>query len=141
MLSIDEQLRRGALVCPRSHQRLSRRGGSLETPDGAHSYPLRQGVPVLLRDPGRVAEDLAADRGAMVAEYEQARRPSFLQRLYRRAMTSIGDFRSTSSRLAFQSLFEGLPADALCLSIGGGPGRRISGSLSEFHPDRAPSPF
>ncbi|HVT59016.1 MAG TPA: methyltransferase domain-containing protein [Thermoanaerobaculia bacterium] len=46
-----------------------------------------------------------------------------LRALYRHLLASPGDMRTRASRRAFESLFETLPPDALCLSIGGGPVR------------------
>lgn len=51
------------------------------------------------------------------AEYEKQQPQSWLQRLRAK------DYRTRESVLAFGSLFENLPPEGICLSIGGGPGR------------------
>ncbi len=58
----------------------------------------------------------------MVREYE-APPPGRLRGLYRRLLAAPGDQRTRASHRAFEGLFKDLPADALCLSIGGGPQR------------------
>lgn len=59
----------------------------------------------------------------MVWEYEGPP-PRRLRGLYQRLLAAPGDQRTRASQRAFEGLFTDLPADALCLSIGGGP-RRI----------------
>lgn len=121
MLSILDQILSGRLVCPKTHRRLIVSGDVLTTEDGSCSYPLIGGAPVLLPDPQRVAGYLAAESGRMVEEYERS--PGLLQTAFRRMIQAVGDLRSEESQEAFRASLAGLPAEALCVSVGGGPAR------------------
>jgi uncharacterized protein YbaR (Trm112 family) len=123
MLDLDTQIALKRLVSPGARVPLAHAGRSLRTVDGRRDYPIVSGVPILLTDPSRMTAALEAQRGAMLREYE-APLPGRLRGLYRRLMAAPGDQRTRASHRAFESLFGDLPADALCLSIGGGP-RRI----------------
>ena len=48
MLSIERQLARGALVCPKTREELVEKDGVLTTSDGLNSYLIKDGVPILL---------------------------------------------------------------------------------------------
>jgi SAM-dependent methyltransferase/uncharacterized protein YbaR (Trm112 family) len=123
MLDFGRQLALGKLVCPRTRVPLVLDGGaSLRTLDGKCSYPIVRGVPILLTDPRRTAAALAVQDGAMVREYS-APPPGGLRGFYRRLIMAPGDQRTRASHRAFEALFDSLPAEALCLSIGGGPTR------------------
>jgi SAM-dependent methyltransferase len=123
MLSLAEQLSRGYLVCPATRAPLvEAQGTGLQTQDGSHRYSTVGGVPILLADPAVAEGYLAQQSGAMVAEYSRTRR-SRARELYDRLTGAVGDLRAPASDAAFRSIFEGLPSDALCLSIGGGPMR------------------
>jgi SAM-dependent methyltransferase/uncharacterized protein YbaR (Trm112 family) len=127
--SIDEQLRRGALVCPRTLQPLLREGDRLRTQDGGATYGTVDGVPVLLPDADRGGASPLGGDDAMVKEYgEQSRLAALPQRPMTKRVSHWLNARAAASRTAgvqeaFQELFHGLAPSALCLSIGGGPTR------------------
>jgi len=123
MLDLDTQVAQQRLVAPATRVPLTHEGRSLRTVDGQAIYPVVAGVPILLTDPSRIAGLLEAQEGAMVREYE-APPSGRLRELYRRLAAAPGDQRTLASHRAFEGLFADLSADALCLSIGGGP-RRI----------------
>jgi SAM-dependent methyltransferase len=127
MLDLDTQIALKRLVSPGTRVPLTHEGRSLRTVDGRQVYPVVSGVPILLADPSRITALLAAQDGAMVREYE-APPPGRLRGLYQRLVAAPGDQRTRASHRAFEGLFSDLPADALCLSIGGGP-RRIRPEL------------
>jgi SAM-dependent methyltransferase len=125
--SIDEQLRRGVLVCPRTLRPLLREGDHLRTQDDCATYRIVDGVPVLLADadPGGVSP--FGEGAAMVREYQessrlaaQPRRP-MAKRVALWLNTRAAASRTAEVERAFHELFRGLDASALCLSIGGGP--------------------
>lgn len=121
MLSIRDQVLSGRLVCPKTHRPLVLSGELLTTEDGSRSYPLVNGAPVLLPDTQRVSAYLAEDSGRMVEEYEGS--PGLLRSAFRRVTQAFGDMRTEESEAAFRSSLAGLPDDALCVSVGGGPAR------------------
>jgi SAM-dependent methyltransferase len=121
MLSLQGQIQSGRLVCPKTHRPLSWQGDRLVTPGGEISYPLLNGVPILLASPEVIAGYLARQSGIMVTEYSQPRRP--FRRAYDRLSAAIGDLRTPQSETAFRSSLDDLPSDALCVSVGGGPVR------------------
>ncbi len=127
--SIDEQLRRGALVCPRTLQPLLREGDRLRTQDGGATYRTVDGVPILLPDGDRGGASPRGRDDAMAKEYDELSRLAALpQRPIRKRVSRWLNDRAAASRTAgvqgaFHELFAGLDAGALCLSIGGGPKR------------------
>ncbi|HEV7783705.1 MAG TPA: hypothetical protein VGQ28_00125, partial [Thermoanaerobaculia bacterium] len=106
MLSLRDQVLSGRLVCPKTHRRLVLSGDSLTTEDGGCSYPLVNGVPVLLPDPERVSSYLAEDAGRMAEEYESP--PGLLQSAFRRVTQAVGDMRTAESDEAFRASLAGL---------------------------------
>lgn len=127
MLSLDEQLRRGALACPVTGSPLRRAAeGSLVSPEG-RSYRLAGSVPILLADEPEIEKSLADAGGAMVREYTgsnagpagtTSRLSSFNHLLH---VSEI--VRSDAANAAFAVVVGAQPDDALVLSIGGGPRR------------------
>jgi len=120
MLSIRDQILSRRLVCPRTYSPLGLSGDILTAENGG-SYPLINGIPILLPDPQRVAMYLAEESGRMAEEYERS--PGFLQSAFRRVTQAFGDMRTEASEVAFRSSLADLPEDALCVSVGGGPAR------------------
>jgi SAM-dependent methyltransferase len=121
VLSIRDQVLSGRLVCPKTHQPLVFSGEILTSEDGSCSYPLVHRAPVLLPNPERVSGYLAEESGRMVEEYERS--PGLLQSAFRRMTQAVGDMRTEESEEAFRASLAGLPDDALCVSVGGGPAR------------------
>ena len=68
MLDVEEQVRRGNLVCPETHQKLVYSEGYLVTVDGRKRYPVVEGVPIFLPEAQR-KEMLAQHDGSMHHEY------------------------------------------------------------------------
>jgi len=132
MQDVLAQIKSGALVCPRSGQTLvmDEAQAHLVTPDGCSRYLLLNGtVPILLVDE-EAMRDYAGDSARMTAEYAQekpALRRSLLLRLLRRLVyrggePQVSDYRTQASVDAADRVLTGTPADAICLSVGGGPG-------------------
>jgi SAM-dependent methyltransferase len=124
MLTIEEQVESGKLVCPKTHQCLVVRGSYLQTADGQFCYPLVNGVPILL-DEEKQRKYLAEEDGAMEQTYENMNKPasfraSLLYRIDKLAERG-GDYRSSKSREAFETIAEQQGPGDLFLSVGGGP--------------------
>ncbi len=126
------------MVCPHSRQRLVADGDALVTEDRRHRYPLLDGVPILLKDPGRVAEYRQGPGEGMFAEYEEPEGGVRLKRILARLARLGGDHRSATSKDAFEAAIASQPAGTLCLSIGGGP-TRAHPNLVNLNLDRFPN--
>lgn len=126
MMDVFRQIEEGRLVCPVTFQRLEIDSSRqwVRTVDGTRSYPLVQGlVPVMQPDPEAFADYLTAS-DKMTAEYcAQPPRFSLEVLLNKVQKLLIPDYRKRSSVAAVERIFGRQPSDALCLSIGGGPGR------------------
>lgn len=127
MLSLDEQLRRGALACPVTGSPLRRASESSLVSTEGRSYRLGGSVPILLADEPEIEKSLADAGGAMVEEYtgsaagpagRASRLSSFNHLLH---VSEI--VRSDAANAAFAAVVGAQPEDALVLSIGGGPRR------------------
>jgi SAM-dependent methyltransferase len=122
MMTLEEQILTRKLACPVTRQALhfGADGKSLVTSDGKSKYPLRNGrVPILLQNPETV-QAYAQSSERMNKEYDARALRSFQNRL---RAGLISDYRSRKSRDAFSRVFDHQPAEALCLSVGGGPRR------------------
>jgi len=117
--SLESQIAEGRLVCPKTRQPLRLAGDRLVTENGGISYPLIAGVPILL-SAERSAAYLSGQDASMASEYERSR-PGALRSLLRSIESAVGDQRTAGSQRAFAAIFENLPPEALCLSVGGGP--------------------
>jgi SAM-dependent methyltransferase len=118
--SLGSQIADRRLVCPKTRQPLILTGDHLVTEDGELSYPLIDGAPILL-NAERSAAYLSRQGASMASEYERERGP--LRSLFRSLEDVVGDQRTVGSQRAFEAIFENLPENSLCLSIGGGPVR------------------
>ena len=124
-MDIIAQIERGILICPQTRQPLyiSSDRRWLATMDNTRRYRFLDGkTPILLADQ-KWAEEYASSSKKMNEAYSpdgMAKRNSLFHRL-RCQLTS--DYRTESSKQALVGLFRGLSADALCISIGGGPTR------------------
>jgi uncharacterized protein YbaR (Trm112 family) len=121
VLSVDQQIERGALVCPTTGERLVERNGRLTTPDGRHSYRIEGGVPILL--PTRDLADEKPDRPVEAAPGVAPRRLTKLQTAVDRLFNSAGDQRSEASLSAWRAFISHVGENDLCVSVGGGPSR------------------
>jgi len=144
MQDVLTQIQSGALVCPQSRQTLAVDAARtrLVTSDGRYSYPLLgETVPILLVDEEAMGE-YAAGSARMTAEYAEdkpAPRRSLPLRILRRLVylrgePQVSDYRTQASIDACARVLSGQPGDAVCLSVGGGPGR-----CGDFH-QRQPRP-
>lgn len=127
MLTVNQQIESGALVCPSTHQRLIVKGDRLETEDGKISYPLINGVPILFTDTARQENYLSQEKGAMAKEYAQVgnKRLKTKKSLKTKLINLLSnDYRNHKSINSFQKTISQQGEDALCLSIGGGPARQ-----------------
>jgi SAM-dependent methyltransferase len=122
VLSITEQIAQGRLVCPVSHQRLLAANEALVTLDGERTYPVRDGVPILIADPARQAGYRQEAAGQMYEEY-LSRRPATIKQTFARLIRPGSDYRSVAAEKAFLAITAAQPPSSLCLSIGGGPTR------------------
>lgn len=125
MLSLEEQLRRRALACPVTREPLSRSAeGLLVSPQG-RSYRLAGSVPILLANEAETEKALADCGATMAQEYSEtsaAPKKPLLPDL--RSWLHVTEaVRSEEARAAFAEVVDSQPADALILSIGGGPRR------------------
>ncbi len=118
MLSVKAQIAAGKLVCPVSRQVLVEKNGRLHTPDNQYSYPLINGVPILLPEEKQAAY-LAQAQGSMAKEYARPPRPSRLRQWFAGFINK--DYRSQESMQAFHEAIDRQPDDALCVAVGGGP--------------------
>lgn len=133
MQNVLAQIQSGVLVCPQSGQTLALDDTQehLVTPDGCYAYPmLDKTVPVLLAD-AALMQEYAGGSAQMTREY-QADKPvrhrslplRILRTLvYRRGEPQVSDYRTQASIDACDQVVNGHPDEAICLSIGGGPGR------------------
>ncbi len=121
MLPVEEQIRRGLLVCPESRQPLVMERGTVRTVDASHSYPVHRGVPIFLSSEQRKRFLLQHDQ-SMKEEYESDADADPRQRIDR-LFALFGDQRSRLSREVWNDLLTRLSDDQLCVSIGGGPRR------------------
>lgn len=121
-MSLREQIATGKLVCPKSRKRLflDETNSLLVTADGSAKYPVLNGsVPILLADQDGVSTTISAS-SELPSERAPGEKNSILGKVKARL---VRDHRTESSIAAFRSVIEDTPDDALCLSIGGGPGR------------------
>ena len=100
--------------------------------DGAHSYALRNGVPILIAGGNRLLANHEEHAGSMRAEYEASHGP--LRKAARRLSSLGGDFRTAASQVAFEAVVAAQPAGALCISVGGGP-QRVHSNLVNVNLD------
>ncbi|HJX28959.1 MAG TPA: methyltransferase domain-containing protein [Thermoanaerobaculia bacterium] len=137
MLSLDEQLRRGALACPVTGSPLRRASESSLVSLEGRSYRLAGSVPILLADEPEIEKSLADAGGAMVQEYTcsaagpagKASRPSAFSLASLNRLLHVSEIiRSDAANAAFSAVVGAQPEGALLLSIGGGP-RRVHPGL------------
>jgi SAM-dependent methyltransferase/uncharacterized protein YbaR (Trm112 family) len=124
MLTLAEQIQSRRLVCPITRQPLVYTGAELVTRDGERRYPLLDGVPLLIG--GEHGQSEYRTKTTSPATEQPGRRQRFksqMQSLLRRLLACGGDHRSGPSLQAFAKAIVEQPAGALCLSVGGGPGR------------------
>lgn len=126
MLDVREQIASGSLVCPVSRQPLqvTVAGDALTTTDGSRTYPFLNGrVPILLADPS-LLEGYVTASDKMNEEYSAEKNPLSLNVILNRVQKMlVPDYRKRSAVAAVSKIFDRQPTSALCLSIGGGPGR------------------
>jgi SAM-dependent methyltransferase len=127
-----EQIARGLLVCPKTKAPLFLRTRQLAAANGA-CYPLHQGVPIVI-DGAAQRDYLSQNNGSMAAEYDaqpatpasapSPPRPRGPRAAFRRWLDLASDHRSAASIAAYHAAITNQPADALLISVGGGPQRQ-----------------
>lgn len=126
MLDVLEQINNASLVCPATLQplRVTAAGDALVTADGSRTYPFLNGrVPILLADPAAL-EGYVTASDKMNEEYSAEPNPLSLNVLLNRVQKLlVPDYRKKGAVTEVARIFDPQPAGALCLSIGGGPGR------------------
>lgn len=133
-IDVEQQIHSGVLVCPKTRQRLVIQGDLLVTLDDRHEYSRVNGVPVLI-DSSAQNSYLSQNEQHMVLEYCSAsdtavdgtgKSRRWFEKLWepirRRALNPEDDYRSRKSIEAWQ-IVSNQPEGALCISVGGGPGR------------------
>jgi SAM-dependent methyltransferase len=122
MISVNEQIEVGTLVCPRTKSRL-RRDGDFLVSDAGTRYPLTNDcVPILLEDAGQ-AEQYVKGSARMLAEYSE--RQKLWESLVGRLKAILNrDYRTRASRDAYDKVVTAASSRDICLSIGGGPKRQ-----------------
>lgn len=124
MMDVMCQVETGKLVCPFTKQRLilNEQRNYLITADGSRSYLLVDGlVPLLLIDP-EATSVYAGESKKMTEEYS-SKFTSLTAWLTKLQQKLISDFRTKSSATALARVLDCLPAESLCISVGGGPSR------------------
>jgi SAM-dependent methyltransferase len=122
MLDIAEQIKSGRLVAPGSREPLELHieNCTLVARDTRQPFRLLNGrVPVLLRDESW-AEAYVAEASQMLTEYEDANITDIAPSRRKKKSVSIYAKRANRAELA---VLDAIPDGALCLSVGGGPGR------------------
>ncbi len=119
MLSIEEQIGAGKLVCPVTHQPLRVVGDRLNTLDGAQTYPFVNGIPILI-DPSRQREYLAQNNRVMELSYKTVDSRPRIVRWFEEMSMKGGDYRNSNARDAIKDMCGRQTEESLCLSVGGG---------------------
>ena len=119
MLSIETQIEKGCLVCPKTHQKLkwSEDKKMLVSSDRKHKYPVENGVPILLKDAGEIKKEWKDSN--METEYEKLKGKKKFKQKVREYLED--DLRAEKAAEGFK-LFDKYD-DGLCIAIGGGPKR------------------
>jgi SAM-dependent methyltransferase len=120
MMSIQDQIESGMLVCPKTQTRLGVDGSLLVSSAGTSYRITDSGVPILLTDAVKAEQYIRGSSG-MMSEYKGTRGTARLVR-WMKAVTNK-DYRTRASRNAFDKAINLSPEGSLCLSIGGGPTR------------------
>lgn len=129
MLSLEEQIARGVLMCPRTKQILTRRGDVLCA--GEHEYKIIKGVPILLTDKDLI-EQYSKPSDPMSLSYAEFDKPKsgFRKMVDNFQDYASRDYRTKQSIAAFETLVKPLGKDAFALSVGGGPRRHHDSFLN-----------
>lgn len=134
MLSFQEQVRRGFLVCPNTLSRLYfeiDKKCLVSTKDNT-SYPVLNGIPILLKNEVQIKALLTNSQMVDKYERESVRRTrggKFTRFKKKLELFLMDDFRSLKSNLALKD-FDNYCDDDLCIAIGGGPSRRHNNLLN-----------
>ena len=120
MLSLNEQIEIGSLVCPRTYAPLKREDNYLVTADGINKYAFVDDVPVLFANTAVQQAYLQENSGKMNQEYTASDKQSFSAKL-KNFLSK--DFRNKDAILAYNDIFENIQTTDVCLAIGGGPKR------------------
>lgn len=122
-MDIKRQIELGLLVCPKTKQKLMIDNQFIENTAKTERYKFLNGrIPILLTDT-KWAEEYTIESDSMNKEYaiDYINKKKSLLSKIRSKLTQ--DYRTESSKRAFLGLFDDLPSDPLCISVGGGPMR------------------
>jgi len=136
VLTVRQQIELGKLVCPQTRRPLFWIGDTALAAEGGEHYVVRNGVPILHVNQAVQQSYLSQADSQMSREY--AEQPAPARRLVRRLTQLRDDHRSPRSLASLAEVTDKMPDDALCLSIGGGPGRAHS-SLTNLNIDAFPN--
>ncbi len=89
MMSIDQQIEQGLLVCPRSKTRLRKNGATLTSDAGSTYSVTGSGVPLLIVD-SEAAEKYVGSSAQMVDEYQDTGLRWLLSRVKEHCATTTG---------------------------------------------------
>jgi SAM-dependent methyltransferase len=121
MLTVKDQIAQRRLVCPVTlHPLLWNGDNELVTEEGQR-YQVSSGVPLLHTDAAARAAYRTQGEGSMHREYELP--PSPVRRQLQKLTRLSSDYRSAHASEALAQVTSSMPPEALCLSVGGGPGR------------------
>lgn len=125
MLSVEQQIQTGKLVCPKTRQglRFDKEKRNLITVDQSQKYRLAHGVVPLLLVDEKMADEYVKSSQSMVDSYQPETLALERTLMARLKAFLTQDYRTRDSKKAFQDVFDGQPPSALCVSIGGGPRR------------------
>ncbi len=122
MVSIQEQLKRQILVCPKTRAVLRQQGKLLVADDGTAYRLTADGIPILVTDAAK-AEEYSHQSEVMSRQYTKEAVEKKSSATERVKALLLNDYRTKASRDAFDRVITFAPEDSLCLSIGGGPDR------------------
>ena len=123
-LSLEQQLSLQLLICPFTKKTLhfNQSRTSLVTEDGTGQYPLKKGVPWLLRDEN-FAKKYIEQSQVMIAEYSESASPKTFDRIKQKILTILNKTWQTPQSARAHAQTYNIPSDGVCLAIGGGPSR------------------
>ena len=116
--AIQQQIRGGVIVCPRTHKKLTINKELLTTSSHQYVYHANH-IPILITD-SKLLHLYAAQSKRMNFEYSE-----HVQKIKNNWLNKLRshDYRSQQSIIAESKITQKLKKDAVCVSIGGGPVR------------------
>jgi uncharacterized protein YbaR (Trm112 family)/SAM-dependent methyltransferase len=121
MIPIIKQIKLGYIVCPITKQRLSFSDGELVSEDKSYKYTLVDGIPVLLKD--KELKIAYFHRSDCVGVKSSSINKVYADLIYYISRMMRRTYPCQNATLAFEKVISNKDENALCLSIGGGPGK------------------